>query len=199
MLKETPRPHLSYSQISCLDYSEKKYIQNYIYGKREQENDFLKLGKEIHKSLEKRDNKFPDIQKQIPEYKKREFEIKAKLDEIPLYGIIDGLSERPLKMCDYKTGLKPNVKGWTNQAIFYNLMLWLNKKKIAKENKIFFIKTKWNDDGQLVPINSVQEYLMNIELKDVIAYAPKVIDSWKRIKRLVEQERQMFGSLPFDK
>ncbi len=201
MIKETPKPYLSYSQISCLDYSEQKYIQSYIYGQANEENDFLSLGKEVHKELEIRnkDSKLIDIINQIPEYQNKELKIKAQLEDIPLFGIIDGLNENPLILVDYKTGLKKNILGWRNQLIFYNLMFWQSRKEIAKENIIYFIKTKRNENDQLILNGSVEKFDIKIDMKDVISFVPKVMDSWKRIKRLVERERYMFGELPFDK
>lgn len=201
MIKETPKSYLSYSQISCLDYSEQKYIQSYIYGQAKEENDFLSLGKEVHKELELRnkDSKLIDIINQIPEYQNKELKIKAQLEDIPLFGIIDGLNENPLILVDYKTGLKKNIIGWRNQLIFYNLMFWQSRKEIAKENIIYFIKTKKNENDQLILDGSVEKFDIKIDMQDVISFVPKVMDSWKRIKRLVERERYMFGELPFDK
>lgn len=188
--------------MSTLNWSEEKYIQQYIHKRGSDSNDFLTLGKKIHKVLEERndeDKEFKKIKDQIPIYNIREIEFKTKIGDIPLMGIIDAMEEKPLRIADYKTGQKPNVKSWTNQMIFYNLMLFQEKKEIAKENKIYWIKTKLNDNGQLVATNEVREFDIGIELKDVIAFSPKITKIWEKIKELVENERMMFGELPIDK
>jgi hypothetical protein len=199
-MKKTPKPYLSYSQYSTLNWSEDRYIEQYIHKQGGEDNDFLRLGKKIHKVLEKRKGKeFKEIRKQIPVYSQREVEIKSKVGDVPLLGIIDGMEENPLIIADYKTGQKPSVSSWQNQMLFYNLMLFQKYKEIAKENKIYWIKTAFNDYEQLIATGEVREFDINIKLKDVIAFSPKVISAWERIKDLVSRERQMFGELPIDK
>jgi hypothetical protein len=202
-MKKTPRPYLSYSQLSALEYSEAQYIKNYIWGKKQEDNEYFRVGKLIHSALEKREEKhdqyIEDIKKQIKKYPQREHKIEVMLGDIPLYGVLDGFSRTHLKICDYKTGMKPNLTGWKNQALFYSLMIFLKYKKIPKEFKIFYIKTKRNDEDQLVVVGSVREYNIDISLKDIIRFTPRVIKGWARIHELVINERNQWGELPCDK
>ncbi len=200
---DTPRPYLSYSQLSCLEWSEKKYIDSYIFQKEREDNEFFRVGKELHKALEERNKKYKspikEIIEQIPMYPDREYKIEAKLNDIPLYGIFDGFDKKSLCLADYKTGLRANVKGWTDQMLFYSLMIFLEYNKLPSQIKIFYVKTKWNDDDQLILTDRVQEYEIKVKLKDVIMFSTRVNKAWKRIKELVLEQRQMFGSLPFEK
>ena len=198
----TPKPYLSYSQLSTLEFSEEKYIQSYIWNNRSADNDFLKLGKKLAVALENRELEDEDwiesIKKQMPDYPKREYKINANLQEIPLFGIFDGYDPIKRRLGEYKTGLKPNLKGWTNQMLFYSLLIWLKEEYLPTEIKVFWAKTKWSDDGQLIFSGEIKEYDIEIEMKDVIKFVPRIARAWFRIKKLCEIERQKFGKLPFD-
>ena len=201
-MTNTPKPYLSYSQLSCLEWSEKKYIDSYIFQKEREDNEFFRVGKELHKALEERGKEYKppirEIVEQIPTYPDREYKIEEKLNDIPLFGIFDGFDKKSLRLADYKTGLRANVKGWTDQMLFYSLMVFLKYNKRPPQIKIFYVKTKWNDDGQLILTDRVGEYEIKIEMKDVIMFSCRITKAWERIQELVKEQRNMFGTLPFE-
>jgi hypothetical protein len=201
-MKNTPKPYLSYSQLSTLEHSEKNYIQSYIWGHRSEENDFLKLGKKLAVALEHRESIDEEwievIKKQMPDYPKREYTIETQLSNIPIMGVLDGFNPKGNIIGEYKTGLKQNIAGWTDQMIFYSLLIWLKKRSLPKKIELFWAKTKWNDEEQLIFVGEVKKFDIKIDIKDILRFIPRITKAWKKIQELVENERLQYGQLPFD-
>ena len=87
--KETPRPYLSWSQLSLLEKSEYEYVRVYIYGEGIKENPLLKIGKMFADAMQFQEDELPidfEIAKLvIPEFQKREFMLKGMVDDVPIF------------------------------------------------------------------------------------------------------------------
>ena len=198
----TPRPYLSYSQISSFQFSSKRFLETYYYGKFA-DSPQLRLGKRLAIALEFREKKetkwITDIVKQIPDAEKREYKIETQLGKIKLVGILDGYFPKENKIYEYKTGAKPAMAFWRKQMLFYSLLCYQNIGKIPTKIELFHAPTKFNNNEQLIFCGNVNKYKIDISLKDVILFTAEVLQTWKDIQKLCQQEYDMFGKLPFEK
>jgi hypothetical protein len=198
-LRKLPKPHFSYSQLSALEWSVNRYIESYIYCKH-QDSPELRLGKELATALEFRERKAPDyieaLKPKMPGYQFREYKVSAKLDRTPLIGILDGWDDIKWHIGEYKTGKKANLSKWKDQMVFYHLLFWQKYKKLPNKTNLYWAITKYNDDGQLIFTGEVQEFEINIIMKDVINIIPRITNAIDKIQRLVKEEEMKFGILP---
>jgi hypothetical protein len=101
----------------------------------------MKKGKDLAEYLEKGtcdDEDIKQVADFIPRYKKSEFEIKVKLEDINLLGYFDSFDDDTLDLYEYKTG-KKYTQGMANklgQLDFYALMVWLKYKKLPRSIKL---------------------------------------------------------------
>lgn len=125
-----PRPHLSWTQINVFERNPIEYADIYLYGNN-RTNPRMELGKAVAEMIEKGEvnaNKNLEFYRVfLPQYPHKEFEVKAKLGEILLFGILDGWDPMRNEVGEYKTGAKWTQKmaDETGQITFYLLILYL--------------------------------------------------------------------------
>ena len=196
-----PRKHISWSQISSLNWSVEQYKQSYIYNRR-QDSIYLTFGKIFHEALEHRDKEVPKhlqlIRNQIPETEQSEIEMTAEIDNIPILGYFDGFNNSN-EIIEYKTGKTQNLKSWKSQLSLYSLLYYQNYNKLPKNVKLYYCRTQFNENEQLVfAPDKVQAFDFDIKLKDIMETINQIKKAYKEIKQICEFERNMFGKLPFD-
>ena len=199
----TPRPYLSFSQLNTFEWSPEKYKQIYIYNQF-QSSPQLELGKRLAIALEHREKDeakwIKKIVNQMPDYPLREYKIDAEINDILITGILDGFDDRKSRIGEYKTGKKSNFAGWNTQMAFYALLFWLNNgNKLPREIKLYWAATKFNINGQLIFTGKVEEFNIEIKIKDILAITQRIVKAYKGIKELCQQEEYMFGPLPYQK
>ena len=114
-----PRPYLSWSQLSIWEQSPELYKRIYIDGIK-QESIYLDFGRKAAEALENRENPSKDkglafLQVCMPDYKKREYEIKAEFEGIIILGKLDGFNPYSKVLGEFKTGKK-----WTQRMVDKN-------------------------------------------------------------------------------
>ena len=184
-----PRKHISWSQISSLNWSAEQYKQTYIYNKR-QDSIFLTFGSEFHNALEHRDKQVPEhfenIRTQIPTAEQSEVKMEANIDGIPIIGIYDGYNPAKREIVEYKTGKKESMKSWHGQLSLYVLLHFQNFGKLPKSVKLYWAQTLLNENDQLIFSGDVREYDIEIKIKDILEITRRILKAHQEIKRLVE-------------
>lgn len=190
----SPRPYLSWSQIDCFERSPDKFVERYLYGQQE-DNAYLALGKKLSNALELGEEcDDADLNHLItffPRYPKHEHRIEAVMPgiEVPLIGVLDGCdpSKKFSKLGEYKSGkdwneLKAQKHG---QLKMYNLIWWLNHKKLFDEVMLHWARTEWVD-GELKFTGEIKSFPVQHSLSDVLLFGGRVRKAWIGIKKLTK-------------
>lgn len=148
--------YISYSELNLWEKDRNEYYRIYIKGEEKDENEPLKIGKIIHKTIENpkydwlkelREMNYRNIMpirkalnkletKKMPE---REVKYMAEMnDDIKLFCVFDGLDKENKVICDYKTSINGNFWNqrevdYNKQLSFYALAWWLNTHGFFKE------------------------------------------------------------------
>jgi len=195
----TPRKYFSYSQYSSFHYSKERFLKQYYYGE-EQESCYLDLGKRLGTALQFRDKKeipvINKIRKQIPEADIYEYEIKTTFKQIPLLCYLDGFSKKDYEVMEFKTGKLSSEKSWREQQLFYALALYMKHKKLPNKTTLYWAKTLFNENDQLVLTGDVKKYDIKITMNDVIQFSDDLVKTYRDIVKVCEEEYQQFGILP---
>lgn len=189
---KTPRNYLSWSQMNLFERNPEMYKEIYIDGRENLSNDFLELGKEMAEALEKGKSKNPIINHLLiflPSYPKVEYEMKAKIEGIPLLGKLDGFNSKKGIIGEFKTGKK-----WTQlmadkfgQLTFYTLLYRLKYKKMPKEILLHWMETN-NDDGKLKLTGKIKTFKTQRSTNDLINFIPRIKKTWNGIIKLSNEK-----------
>ena len=92
-----PRPYISWSQLSLFERNPIEYASIYLYGDK-RTNPRMELGKAVAEMLEKgeenTDKNLEFYRVFLPQYPHKEFDVKAMLGDILLFGKLDGFDDR---------------------------------------------------------------------------------------------------------
>ena len=182
------RPYISYSQLQCYEKGDKYYIERYIENKQF-ENKYTIFGKKLHEALltETKDQAIEQIKLFLPEYPKREIEIKTTVEGIPLLGILDGLNPRKKEFCDWKTG-KKYTQAMTNkndQLTFYWLLLWKKYGWTPKRAFIHHIETAEADE--IYATGKIQTFETHRTMSDMLSLFARIKKAWSGVEILCEK------------
>ena len=171
--------------------SPKQYEKYYINGEKFPVNQYMRLGKRVAEALENdtpvKDGFIEQFRVLTPAYKNREYEIVAE-GEFTLLGKIDGCTfGKKSIMGEHKTG-----KNWTQkmadnhvQITFYNMLLYLTKKKLFDENYLHWAETHLDDNGIVELTGNITTFSTTRNVKDVL----KLYSSCK--KAVIEIDKRM--------
>lgn len=200
---KTPRPYLSWSQMNTLQCSEKEYIKIYFKNKPFKGNIYTTLGSRLAKRLEfKKQSKNKTLEivaEKIltkADKAKSEVHINIKLDDVPLFSILDFYDEKNNIIREVKTGLLWDQTKVDNhgQLLFYALTVYLKYNKIP-EVYLDWAETrlvKFRNGGKNVLLTGRVEAFKaeNINLKTILVFSSKVRKVWKKIQELSITEQQ---------
>src|SRR3990167_1037027 len=156
---KTPRTYISWNQLSKweADKDHEKYRKYYFEDEKEKSNPRMDFGRMADEILDKGAETNSEVMEIIrilePQYPKKQFEINAKCEICTLMGVLDRFNPRKLALFERKTGKKWTQKRVDNlgQIDFYDYMVWLKYGKPLKEIHLFWIETKEDDYGDIVP------------------------------------------------
>jgi len=186
----TPRPYLSFSQLSLWERDKELYRRSYIEGIKQPENQYLRLGKALADRLEtgvKTNNKLIEyLDIFMPTYPKIEFEIEADFEGIPVLGKLDGFKRRGLIIGEYKTGKKWNqsMVDKSTQLTFYAMLVWLKYKRMPSEICLHWAKTEINEDGKLVINGDIKTFKTIRTVSDIILMRGRIKKCWDGIQEM---------------
>ena len=97
---------------------------------------------------------------------------------------------------EFKTGKSSSEKSWREQQLFYALALYMKHKKLPNKTTLYWAKTLFNENDQLVLTGDVKKYDIKITMNDVIQFSADLVKTYKDIVKVCEEEFQQFGILP---
>ncbi len=138
-----PKPHLSWSSISCWNSSPERFRREYFENSQKLDTKYLRFGKGIAELIEK--GKHKELLPDLVVYEKPEFKIQVEVMGVPMLAYLDGYDPVKNVFGEYKTGKHP----WTqakvqkhDQLTLYATMLKVLTGKIPEYCDLFWIETK---------------------------------------------------------
>ena len=138
-----PKPHISWSQLSCWLSNPERYRREYFEAGDKLDTKYLRFGKGIAKLVE--EGKHKELLPDLVVYDTPEFEIKCEVAGIPILSYIDSYDSVGGNFREYKTGKIP----WTqakvqkhDQLVFYATALKWSKGKMPEYCDLDWIETK---------------------------------------------------------
>ena len=138
-----PKPHISWSQISCWMTNPTRYRREYFENSDKLDTKYLRFGKGVAKLIEEGQHKtlLPDL----IVYDTPEFEIKCNISGVPILSYLDSYDSKTNNFREYKTGKIP----WTqakvqkhDQLTFYATALKWSVGKIPEYCDLDWVQTK---------------------------------------------------------
>lgn len=191
-----PQKYLSYSQIRLLKENKEDFIKRYFYGEDVIDKRFKKyveFGQKVHELIENKDQSISNVLDKLPNYKERERELKVDYLDVPLFGIIDGLTkdEENFVAADFKT----SKRKWTKKEVdnneqitFYYVLMDLFYNEIPRKFYIHRIETAENEWGGLYLTGVVDTIETTRKKDDIQNMKLEAVTCWNIINKLMEQE-----------
>ena len=197
---KTPRAYLSWSQMNLFERSPIDYTAVYLYGENNT-NPRMELGKIVAEMLEKgeenADKNLEFYRLFLPQYPFKEFDVKANLGDIIIYGKLDGWDPKKNEVGEYKTGSKWTQKmaDETGQLSFYALLLYL-KYKIKPEElrmRLFWMPTIIDPYEGLKLTGDLKIFETRRTMTDLIDIMGRARRAWQGIISLCRSEGKAIG------
>lgn len=138
-----PKPHLSWSQLSCWLSNPTRYRKEYFEAGEKLDTKYLRFGKGVAELIEKGTHKtlLPDL----VVYDKPEFKIETVVLGVPILSYLDTYNSADNTFREYKTGKIPWTKAKVikhGQLVFYATALKHSTGKIPEYCDLDWIQTK---------------------------------------------------------
>jgi len=195
----TPKPYLSFSQMTLVERSPQKYIEQYIYGEKQRTNRNMAYGSMLAEGLEN-DKASGDpildlMMAKIPKFElmDKAFQVELKLKDkiIPLLAKPDTAKKDYSAFKEYKTSLRK----WTSkmadesgQITFYATCMWLKTKKIPSDIELVDVQVEYLPDGSLQPTGEMFIFKTKRTMVDIIKMIARIKRAWIKINELCEKE-----------
>ena len=195
----TPRPYLSFSQMTLFEMSPEKYVQKYIYEEKERISRNIALGKQLADGLENGelsgDPLLDLVMAKLPKFelmdKPFETELKNGKEVIKILAKPDTMKPNMTAFKEYKT----STRAWTQkkadesgQITFYAAAIWLKTSKIPSDIELVCATTEHAQDGTLRPTGEVIRIHTTRHMSDIIKMTLRMRKAWEGIKKLCEKE-----------
>lgn len=138
-----PKPHLSWSQLSCWLSNPVRYRKEYFENGDKLNTKYLTFGSGIHKMIE--DGTYKTLLPDLIVYDKSEFEIKTNVLGVPILSYLDTYDSKENVFRDTKTGKTPWTKAKViklGQLVFYATALKHSCGKIPEYADLDWIETR---------------------------------------------------------
>jgi hypothetical protein len=193
----TPRPYLSYTQLSLYERSPERYYQKYFLGEEIEETEAMAFGKRFHEIIE-HDEKTEDliiehVKNFLPSYPEREYQFHSVCnvgkEVVPLLCVFDGYDDKKRSIGEFKTGRK-----WTQkmadelgQLTFYAFAYWQVYRELPKELSLIWIETTETYAG-VQATGYVRIFQTTRTIHHMIQMQQRIEKAWKGIKELSDKE-----------
>lgn len=189
-MKIKRRNYFSWSQLNAWEKNQNIYYEIYVLNMEAPFTKWMKKGKDLAEYLDKGTGDDEDIKQVadfIPRYKKSEFEIKVKLEDINLLGYFDSFDDDTLDLYEYKTGKKytQSMANKLGQLDFYALMVYLKYKKLPRSIKLVWIETETIDD-EVKFTGKIKIFEVKKTMKDIIKIVGRIHKAKKGIDEMWE-------------
>lgn len=194
---DTPRGHLSWSQLSLWEKDPNMYYQIYIDGMDMVRTPYLKLGTRIDDAIQNGQDEFGDpminyLVMMLPKYPKMQYKIEIDFEGIKLVGVLDGFSNlgKKLVIGEYKSGQKFTQRkaDKLGQLDVYSLLVWKKFGRLPDEIKLHWARTevKENEEGQkeVFFTGETRTFETKRTMKDLILIGGRIHKAYKEIKKM---------------
>lgn len=195
----TPRNYLSFSQMTLFEMSPQKYIDQYIYKKKQRVTRNMAYGTLLADGLEN-DESTGDPVLDMMMVKMPKFELMDIAFEVPLKDgkkTITLLAKPDTAKADYSAfkEYKTSTRAWTQkmadesgQVTFYATCMWIKTGKIPQDIELVNVPVKYNGDGSLTPTGEMIRLPTNRSMVDIIKMCSRMKRAWAGINKLCESE-----------
>jgi hypothetical protein len=195
----TPRPYLSWSQLTLWESSPERYKRVYLEGERLPINRGLAFGKQMADGLEGNeatgDPVLDMVMIQRPKFeemeKKVEVEMKIGKEIIPLLMILDTAKKNLTGFKEYKTGQKK----WTRKQVdesgqitFYATGIFLKTGKIPSDIELVQVPTITAQDGKIAATGEILRHPTVRTMSHILKMIVRIRKAWAGIKQQSERE-----------
>ena len=138
-----PKPHISWSQLSCWLSNPARYRREYFGCGDKLDTKYLRFGKRVAKLIE--EGKHTTLLPDLVVYDTPEFEIKTEVLGVPILSYLDSYDSKENVFREYKTGKLPWTKAKVikhGQLVFYATALKHSCGKIPEYCDLDWIETK---------------------------------------------------------
>ena len=138
-----PKPHISWSQLSCWMSNPIRYRKEYFEAGEKLDSKYLRFGKGVAGLIE--EGKHKELLPDLIVYDKSEFEIKTTVLGVPILSYIDSYHSKDNVFREYKTGIVPWTKAKVikhGQLVFYATALKHSCGKIPEYCDLDWIETR---------------------------------------------------------
>lgn len=214
---QTPRPYLSFSQLTTFEMSPEKYADQYLYGKKQRISRNMSYGSQMADGLEKEEATGDPIldlmMSRIPKFDimdkpvesrdgvrtlfdrdKKYYHLPVLLngkDHIPIMAVPDTAKKDYSAFKEYKT----SVRRWSQkmaddsgQITFYATAIWLATGKIPTDIELVNVPVDYAEDGTLAPTGELIRHKTERDMASIIKMTKRMRDTWGGIKKLCESE-----------
>lgn len=195
----TPRPYLSFSQMTLFEMSPKRYADQYIHKKPQFVSINMRYGSLMAEGLETGDATGDPVldlmMARIPKFELMDVAFEVDLpdgkNKIPILAKPDTAAADYSAFKEYKT----SVRTWTqrmadksNQVTFYAMAMWLKTGKIPADIELVNVPVEYAPDGSLRPTGDLVRLPTVRTTIDVIKMAARARKAWEGIKKLCDDE-----------
>ena len=166
---------LSWSAISSFKYDPEQWYKKYVLGEKQKTSPQMLFGNTVGESFA---TKKPMV-KDIVRYKRMEYELKVKFDDIELIGYIDSYDPKKKLLREYKTS--SSTKKWNQTSVnahgqltMYALMLFIQDKVKPEDLTIYldYIPVEETFEGGMIISNPQKIYTFPTKrtTRDILAF-----------------------------
>ena len=197
-----PKDHFSWSQYNVwVNYGPAEFAKKYIYGGADLTNPRMELGKTVADMLEHdEENEDPILEHLrvfLPHYQHREYEIRKQFNGITLVGKLDGFNENPMRLGEYKTGVRwtQEMADKTEELDWYALLLHLQfgVNPLDVPFDLVWIPTKWDFPDDPKPTGEIYTFKTRRSYLDSIRIGKKIMKAWNEIGEFCAKEYRDIG------
>ncbi len=194
----TPRPYLSFSQMTLFEMSPEKYADQYLFGKKQRTSRNMAYGSMMAEGLEAEeatgDPLLDLMMARIPKFELMDKPIEADLPDgkkvIHLLAKPDTAKSDYTAFKEYKT----SVRKWTQkmaddsgQITFYATTIYLKTGKIPQDIELVDVVVGYDPEGRLVPTGDLWRFPTKRTMVDVIKMTGRMKRAWHGIEELCEK------------
>lgn len=213
----TPRPYLSYSQMSTFEMNPRKFLELYFYENKQRVSRNMVYGSKLAYGLENEEStgdvlldlamarlpKFALMDEVVED--KRGIEVidphsgqkhtvpcvKNGKENIPILAKPDTAKGDLSAFKEYKTStVKWNQQkaDQSGQITFYATAIWLATGKIPEDIELVNVQTEYQPDGNMTVTGEIWRFKTTRSLTDVIRMQSRIKRAWSSIKTLCANE-----------
>lgn len=181
-----PKKYLSYSAISLWQKDKDAFRQRYYYNEPFIDNVYTLFGREVHESLETKQNLA-----HIPRYSVSEMPIKIDIEGVPIIGYIDSFSPKSRSFLDFKTSTRlPDGSARWNlvevqklmQLPFYSFLIEQKHGRVHPWCKLIWLETQFKASKEMVGSRIMEGEGNELELTGHYEVFRREIEPWERVR-----------------